>query len=148
MVARVYIDGNEPRIITSKAGKEAGPALPDADKTFDSRWYSGGGIRWNASNDIPNKADLTVRFPGTLGYVPKVWINAVKQWNGDQELFDASGSTPGLPSDFRPPHDGYVISNELGCPTHKIFNNRVEFGYASQYWPWRYGKMVCLVYGE
>lgn len=148
MATRVYIDGNEPRIITSKAGKEASPALANADKTFDSRWYSGGGIRDNLTATIPSRANLTVNFPATLNYVPKVWPVAVKRFNGDGNLFDATGSTPGLPSDFRPPNDGMVIANEYGIGKFKVFNNRVEFGYIDQYWVYSGGTIVCLIYGE
>ncbi|WOC15430.1 hypothetical protein [Pseudochrobactrum sp. MP213Fo] len=148
MVTRVYIDGNEPRIITSKAGKEAGPALPDADKTFDSRWYSGGGIREVASETLNINQNFTVNFSETLNYIPKIWANPVKQFNGNQQLF--GWHIEGVPEDFNPPNDGYVISNELGAyASFKAFNNRVEFGrITNRDWPWIGGKMICLVYGD
>ncbi|MDR6434583.1 hypothetical protein J2782_004335 [Brucella pseudogrignonensis] len=36
MSTRVYISGSPPRVITSKLGYNAGPALQDIYKTFDS----------------------------------------------------------------------------------------------------------------
>lgn len=150
MTARIYMDGNIPRIITSKAGYDASPTLANEHKTFDSNWYSGGGIRWTLEQLRSGASwnDSSIQFPETLNYVPKVWAMCFKQWYGDQLLF--SSSFPNRPSWFNPPWGGYVISNENLKPEAIVSNSGVVLkGVIGS----NYGRIndvycVALIYGD
>ena len=75
MSTRVYISGSPPRVITPKPGYNAGPALQDIYKTFDSDWTNGAGIRWMFNVVIPYKGNARTSkifyFPYALDHVPK-----------------------------------------------------------------------------
>lgn len=58
------------RIIISKAGFDASPALPDANKIFDSDWFATGMIAFSGSVAKPSDVPVTITFPFALHYVP------------------------------------------------------------------------------
>jgi hypothetical protein len=70
MAQRVLIDGNAARLITSKPGFNATPSLSDENKTFDSNWFFGGGIKWHLTVDSMTAS--SVSFPYALNYIPSV----------------------------------------------------------------------------
>lgn len=67
---RVLFDGNLTRVITSKPGFDATPAQADENKTFDSNWFYGGGIKFILKAD--SRYDSVVYFPYPLDYIPSV----------------------------------------------------------------------------
>lgn len=83
MVQRVFLSKSPPRLITSKAGKSATPTMADANKSFDSNWFNGGGLKW-----ILKKSNSAFTpFPYPLNYIPYVWVFGAEIWNGEQEYF-------------------------------------------------------------
>lgn len=74
MVDRIYMRGSPPRLITSKAGFNASPSLSDENKSFDSDWFNGCGIKWRLNAYIPPgpNSGLTINFPYKLNYIPYV----------------------------------------------------------------------------
>lgn len=75
MADRVFMSGEPPRIITSKAGYSASPALSDDFKSFDSDWYYGGGIRWTGKVTVPRyNRSIYYNFPYALNFVPAIMV--------------------------------------------------------------------------
>ncbi len=67
---RVLFDGNLARVITSKPGFDANPAQADENKTFDSNWFYGGGIKFVLVAD--SRYDSVAYFPYALDYIPSI----------------------------------------------------------------------------
>lgn len=93
MVKRFMLDGDEPRLIISKAGYDAGPNLPDQFKSFDSKWYGTNGIKWVLSADYPtpgmNPGQVTrlrIAFPFPLSYRPPV-VAFHARFTGEGDLY-------------------------------------------------------------
>ncbi|MHC3941935.1 MULTISPECIES: hypothetical protein [Paenochrobactrum] len=109
MVQRVFLSKSPPRLITSKAGKNATPSLPDADKSFDSNWFDGGGIKWILPR---NKSGVFTAFPYQLNYIPYIWGFLSGNYTGDQTYFEW-GVIPN--SADRPPTNGtrYILDTEF-----------------------------------
>jgi hypothetical protein len=104
MVQRVFLSKSPPRLITSKAGKNATPTMADADKSFDSNWLDGGGLKWVLK--LPTSTSA-VTFPYQLNYIPYVWGFSAVIWNGNKDEFDPDWfATNGLPT---PPTNGCVL---------------------------------------
>ena len=105
MVQRVHLSSNPPRLITSKAGKNATPTMPDADKSFDSNWFDGGGLKWILK--VNNQGAVT--FPYPLSYIPYVWgFTGGNLWNGDNNVFDASWFS----SQDKPPANNCILMSD------------------------------------
>lgn len=86
MSQRVYLlGGTSPRLITSKAGYDATPSLADQNKTFDSNWFNGGGIKFQYYGDA--SANFVWYFPYTLSFVPKFAVQYHNIWNNTGTLF-------------------------------------------------------------
>lgn len=76
--------------------------MADADKSFDSNWFDGGGLKWILK--VNNQGAVT--FPYPLNYIPYVWgFDGGYLWNGDNRIFDASW----FPSQDRPPANNCVL---------------------------------------
>lgn len=128
MAQRLYLSGNPPRLITSKPGYNASPALENIYKTFDSDWFNGAGIRWIFRVDIPTGiASKTVTFPYALDHVPKYnWM-----WDG----YRSSGGASYLPQmrgvawPFTPDGGAYWTTDWHATPgrgNRTTPNNRVQ----------------------
>lgn len=111
MVQRVLLTSNPPRLITSKAGKNATVSMSDDDKTFDSNWFDGGGIKWILQ--VP-KPDAAVSFPYPLNYIPYVWgFSGGQLWNGDNNKFYDGFFAP---ADKPPVNDCILTSASVQLP--------------------------------
>lgn len=100
MVDRVYMRGSPPRLITSKAGFNASPSLPDENKSFDSDWFNGCGIKWRLNGYIapgPNSG-LTINFPYQLNYIPYVVSQNIQPMTDFSLMFFSDIPWPVQPS--------------------------------------------------
>lgn len=84
MVQRVHLSSNPPRLITSKAGKNATPTMADAEKSFDSNWFDGGGLKWVLTR---NKSGDFTPYPYALNYIPYIWGFNYGVYDGNQMHF-------------------------------------------------------------
>lgn len=148
MVARVYIDGNEPRIICSKAGYEASPLLLDQDKTFDSNWYYGGGIRWILNAGLQGGQYNYTPFPNTLTQPPRVSSFITVQWFGNNLIFDGE-ITGTSPAEWSPPHGGWVLDSADNNNIARVDANGIT-SYQQLPPTHRYsgGRRVSVVFGD
>lgn len=121
MVDRVYMRGSPPRLITSKAGFNASPALNDVNKTFDSDWFNGGGIKFK----YYGPAIPTYYFPYALDFIPRFFIQAFSVWNGNNQ--DFYWEFPGSPGFQVDPPNAAIINWWQWIPgTAKAYNDRIE----------------------
>lgn len=150
MSARVWIDGNAPRIICSKAGYEADPSLSNEHKTFDSNWFTGGGIRWKLHHSVNGRftQPAFMPFPFQLDYVPRVQVFGYKQWWGVNDIFPSRNM---VPLDWWwPPNDGFARSNEFMDPDYQVTNAGVTIQPISGSFYSRIDNLsfVAFVYGD
>jgi hypothetical protein len=94
MAQRVFLSGNPPRLITSKPGQNASPSLADDQKTFDSDWFYGGGIKFHLTANSLNTS--SVNFPIALNYIPSVV--GIKVMDMDKEPAKTLRIESGVPS--------------------------------------------------
>ena len=87
MAQRLYTVSG--RIVISKPGYEASPALPDAFKLFDSNWGATGMIAFQQSFVKSAGSPLFVPFPFPLHYPPAVEGPPGTVFN-DGIIFDAN----------------------------------------------------------
>lgn len=130
MTTRVYIDGSEPRIITSKLGHDANPDLDDVNKTFDSRWYSGGGIRWTLWGARPSLGGgrlLRVNFPQALNHVPRVEAFTTIKFKNRMSYFNANPVGLAWPSAL-PDYNGFVKASQY-AQVHTVDNTGVTLSF-------------------
>lgn len=106
MVDRVYMRGSPPRLITSKPGYNASPSLDDANKTFDSDWFNGGGIKFHLR--VPHSAS-SAPFPYALNYTPTVLMFDVY----DKALMDSLGFWSAGATSVGPPPPSNAVGLEV-----------------------------------
>jgi len=100
MAQRVFLSGNPPRLITSKPGQNASPSLADDQKTFDSDWFYGGGIKFHLTANSLNTT--TVNFPMALTYIPSVvGIQVMDMDKEPAKLLRREGGVPAPPSNAK-----------------------------------------------
>lgn len=122
MAQRVFLSGNPPRLITSKPGQNASPSLADDQKTFDSDWFYGGGIKFHLTANSLNTS--SVNFPIALNYIPSVV--GIKVMDMDKEPAKLLKLESGVPA---PPSNAKTII--LGGGTEGV--NRANIGTSSIY---------------
>lgn len=123
MAERVYMAGDPPRLITSKAGYNASPSLADINKTFDSDWFGGCGIRWIFDTTVsrPSQLGNTVYFPYPLNHIPRCIIDRGGYNTGTQ--FDPA--IPGYTwpvAKYGPFYSTSWQESNLNC---RVYNDRV-----------------------
>lgn len=123
MAERLYMAGDPPRLITSKSGYSASPSLPDINKTFDSDWFSGCGIRWifNATVSRPSQIGTSVYFPYALNHIPRCVIDFGAYSTGTPY----SPSIPGFSWPVAPYGPFYATSWQERNINCRVYNDRV-----------------------
>jgi len=135
MAQRVYLSGNPPRLITSKPGQNASPSLPDAQKTFDSDWFYGGGIKFQLTAN--SLTDTQVNFPYALNYIPSVVALMIV----DMDKQQMSGMWGGISSIPPPPSNAkgiFLLTGRYDISTSSIYGLSLEtnpsFNYIHRFW--------------
>ncbi len=92
---------NAGRIIMSKAGYEASPALADTNKLFDSEWGATGLVIMTGTAFKQRNVDLVIPFPYNLHYIPAAYA------------FVGTGGDPGAGDGEGSPATGYTTNSAL-----------------------------------
>lgn len=92
---------NAGRIIMSKAGYDASPALADQFKLFDSNWGATGLVIMTGTAFKTRNVNLVIPFPYTLHYIPAAYA------------FIGTGGDPGAGDGEGMPASGYTTNNSL-----------------------------------
>ncbi|PRD45331.1 hypothetical protein C5748_03810 [Phyllobacterium phragmitis] len=116
MADRVYITGNNARLITSKPGHNASPSLADDFKSFDSNWFYGGAIRWIGKVTVPHRnTGVYYTFPQPLNFIPAIVVIKtlpLKSYQGDNR--PAAGICVSADANTRPLNNLQVTSQRVG----------------------------------
>lgn len=91
MAERLLMTGNPPRLITSKPGFNASTSLADTNKTFDSNWFNGTGVKFKFFG--PCAQNQTYMYPYALSFIPRAIISYHRPWDGNTSYFS------GIPDD-------------------------------------------------
>lgn len=92
---------NAGRIIMSKAGFDASPALADVNKLFDSNWGATGLVIMAGTAFKQRNVDLVIPFPYPLHYEPAAYA------------FNGTGGDAGTGAGEGMPWGGYTTKNAL-----------------------------------
>lgn len=92
---------NAGRLIMSKAGFDAGPALADENKLFDSNWMATGLVIATGTIFKPSASPISIPFPYPLHYAPAADAYLVSDGGGNAN--DRGGAFVA----------GYTTQNEL-----------------------------------
>lgn len=92
--------GSPPRLITSKSGFNASPSLAETNKTFDSNWFNGCGIKWRLDLSGPAgvRPERFLAFPFPLTYIPYVVLHDVRIRPNANGQYDSQINWPVAPS--------------------------------------------------
>lgn len=127
MAERVYQTSTPPRLITSKPGFNASPSLAETNKTFDSNWFNGCGVKFKFWG--PVSQNMTYMYPYALSFVPRAIIQYHRPWDGNTSYFsgipDSAWSV--LPNPIRPGFTQFWQS----APNASIGSDRVVIAWPS-----------------
>lgn len=127
MVDRVYMRGSPPRLITSKPGFNASTSLADTNKTFDSDWFNGTGVKFKFFG--PCSQNQTYMYPYALGFTPRAMISYHRQWDGNTSYFSGIPDSAWVvhPNPIRPGYTQYWQA----APSATIGTDRIIIAWPS-----------------